>query len=386
MPTTNGSTRVLWELPDPSRAIASRIGMTGDYLPAGMSMENGSWAELSASVAPLFQGVDVTMCNLECPLDTDGLTAMPIGGLGSLVSAHADALDFLPTGIHHVLSVANNHTYNYGTEGAQRTLLEIRRRGMTPLGSECTLREPPAVAVLTSPGGLKLGFWAAANITREPATATVKGVDVATFERGLEALQEMKKQGASFCAALLHAGLMRTDYPDPDDVRLMDRLAQAGFDMVGACHSHRVSGYKVVPRSAGEIAFCFYGLGTLAWNYFASSREREGLLPVAFLDRQGKVARLEIRLIWLDDKGRPTVPDAATSARIFQRLEAISTAIENGSYRRQFYKDMSPDLVKNQLRDTVAAYRDTGMKGIVDKLTRLRIRHIRRLVHKVANL
>lgn len=102
----------------------------------------------------------------------------------------------------------------------------------------------------------------------------------------------MKSRGATFCIALIHAGCLRTNHPDPEDVRLMNLLGQAGFNVVAASHSHRISGYAHLDGFRKHEAFCFYGLGSLVSGYVSSPLEREGLVVTAGFNRDGEFARL----------------------------------------------------------------------------------------------
>ncbi len=100
------------------------------------------------------------------------------------------------------------------------------------------------------------------------------------FHRGLAALEALREQGASCCVAFLHAGEEKTNRAEPDTVRMMDALGAAGFDVVTACHSHRISGWREGRRPDGSRWACLYGLGSLASSVSYSDLEREGVVVV----------------------------------------------------------------------------------------------------------
>jgi hypothetical protein len=254
---------------------------------------------------------------------------------------------------------------------------------MVALGAGRDLCGEPEVTVWQGPEGVRVGFWAAARATSDPATRHSAGVEPATVARGLAALNHFRRQGAPFCIALLHAGCLRTNYPDPEDVELMDRLAEMGFDIVAASHSHRIGGAKIVQSEDDRQAFCFYGLGSLVSGYVASPAEREGLIVVAALDREGALVQIEVRPVLLGDSGFGEIPSPPMRHAILDRFTRISAAIADGSYERAFYRDMSNGLLRLYVRDAALAFRQFGMRGLARKAARVRMRHMKRLVHAV---
>ena len=227
------------------------------------------------------------------------------------------------------------------------------------------------------------GFWAAAKATRDPAKRDSSGVEPATLRRARQALATMELQGANFRVALLHAGCLRTHYPDPEDVRLMDSMAQAGFDIVAASHSHRIGGGRQIAGAKHRPAFCFYGLGSLVSGFSVSPAEREGLVIVLRISQDGQLARVELCAVEIDACGLGAFPSAETSAAILGRFRKISEEIADGSFARLFYRDMSQGMIPLYWRDARAAYHQAGMRGLAGKAGRVRLRHVRRLLHKV---
>lgn len=376
---------VLWERAD-AGPIAARVAIAGDFLPAGALAfpEGGCWREMARHLASLFEDVATSFVNLECTLEADGLPSRPLSGLGQVVSARADSLAYLAAVHCQAAGIANNHSYDFGPTGVARTRDAISRFGMTPLGAGCCLREDPEVFVWQGPGDVRVGFWAAAKATRDAARRKREGVEPATLDRARSALRIMTAGGASCCVALLHAGCLRTNRPDPDDVCLMDAIAGSGFDIVAASHSHRISGWKRIARNDGGPAACFYGLGSLVSGYANDFLEREGLVVVAGLNCRGNLVRVEVRPLLLDKNGFGNVPPPEISGSMLARFKQLSVELADGSFARRFYQDMSRGLLELYVRDVRQAYREDGIRGLARKAGRLRMRHVRRLAHKVA--
>jgi hypothetical protein len=375
---------ILWES-EGSEQIAARIAIAGDFVPAGdLVLPPGSdWRDMACDLAPCFEDISTSFVNLESSLDSDGLSPWPLIGIGQIVSAPAAALDYLDAIHSQAVGFANNHSYDFGTAGVERTRAAISRRGMTPLGAGKSLADPPEVFVWQGPGNIRVGIWTAARATRDPAREKSAGVEPATQARARLALEALERRHARFTVALIHAGCLRTNQPDPEDVHLMDSLAACGFNVVAGSHSHRVGGYKQLDGSHGSPSFCLYGLGSIVSGYAASALEREGLVAVAGLNLRGEMIHLEVRPVMLGESGFGSLPSPGMSREILNRFRQLSREIGDGSFERLFYRDMSHGLLQLYWRDVKMAYRHAGWRGLVRKVSRLRVRHVRRLVHKV---
>jgi poly-gamma-glutamate capsule biosynthesis protein CapA/YwtB (metallophosphatase superfamily) len=375
---------VLWQS-DGSDHVAARVAIAGDFLPAGkLTFPPGrAWRDMADALVSYFEDVSTSFVNLESALDVEGLAPGTLSGIGQIVAAPAVALDYLDAIHSQAVGIANNHSYDFAAAGVERTRSAILHRGMIPLGAGKSLADSPEIFVWQGPGEIRVGFWAAARVTLDPSRDKSAGVEPATCTRARQVLAALEIQRAQVSIALIHAGCLRTNRLDPEDVRLMDELATCGFDIVAASHSHRISGHKQLVGSRGHPSFCFYGLGTLVSGYADSPLQREGLIVVAGLNRRGELIRLELRPLLLEESGFGSLPSTEMSLTILKRFRQLSGEIADGSFERLFYHDMSQGLLRLYLRDAKTAYRAAGLRGLVRKASRLRVRHVRRLVHRV---
>ena len=104
---------------------------------------------------------------------------------------------------------------------------------------------------------------------------------------------------------------------------------------------------------------------------------------VAGLSAKGALVRLEARPVWLDESGFGRIPSTAKRQEMLERFRGLSAEIDDGSYERLFYHDVSQGLARLYLRDARAAFRAAGIRGLASKARRVRLRHVKRLVHKV---
>jgi hypothetical protein len=373
---------LLWQ--DPDRTPVAQFGIAGDFLPAsGLVPAPGqTWSQMAEDIRPLFEDLNFSIVNLECPVGVDGLTPRVKASAGDTFASGSESLTYLLSLRASVVGMANNHSCDYGLEGVDCTRRELLQRSLYPVGTGRTLCEAPNIHIQEIFRGLRVGVWVAARNLPYSATRKNPGMEPATLARGMQALNSIDAAGASCRVAYLHAGTEGTDFPDPEDVALVDALAHSGFDIVAVCHSHRISGYRTFDTGRNYPSHCFYGLGSLSSGVLYSDLEREGLLSVVGLDEKGQIVRLEIRPIFLDSCGRACIPWPEKTSLIVTRFEEISAQIRNGNYRNLFYRDISKSLLQTQTRDIRIAFERAGFRGILQKLTRLRPAHVRRLYHK----
>jgi len=375
---------VLWES-QRARPVAARVAVAGDFLPAGnlAFSESKNWRGMASQLAGHFEDVAASFVNLESALDAEGLVARPLCGIGDNVSAPRAALEYLQEIHSRAVGIANNHSYDFGPACVERARNSISEFGMVPLGAGRTLEDAPGIHVWQGPGDIRIGFWAAAVATHDRATRQSPGVEPASVGRATEALEAMKRLGARFSIALLHAGCLRTNRPDREQVALMDSIAKCGFGVVASSHSHRISGAKVIAGRKDTPSFCFYGLGSLVSGFAASVLEREGLIVAAGFDSGGNLARIEVRPVLLGDAGFGEIPSPEMGRTILARFVRLCGEIAEGSYERLFYQDVSRGLVRLYLRDLRAAFRESGIRGLAQKVSHARMRHVQRLFHRV---
>lgn len=375
---------ILWK--KPANKVVTKIAIAGDFLPScDLKMPDGcGWHDMADLVAPHFEDVNVGIANLECPLGAANLSPKTKPGLGAHFTGPVPALDYLSALKVRVVGLANNHICDYNDKGAARTMFAIAEKNMAAIGVGKTLAESPLTAVWSGPDGARVGFWAAAQGLSELASKT-PGVEPATLERGALALEELTERGARVNVALLHLGLERTNLPDPEDVSLMRSLCKSGFDVVAAAHSHRISGWELVDRGGRPNGFCFYGLGSLSSSVLYSPLEREGLVAVIGLDEGGEIGSVEARPVHLTEAGWGTAPTGHEAEKIERRFMEISQAIHCGSFRNRFYQEISRGFFRRQFKDFKAAIRIGGLRGAIQKIGRLRKRHIKRIIQSALN-
>ena len=161
---------ILWQ--KENTEIAFTIGIAGDFLPAPDFKLPGecTWSSISGFIAPYFKDVDISLVNLECPVDVGNSKARTKMAMGGSFCAPAEVLNFLSSVKTEIVGIANNHIYDYGKEGLESTKRAVLAKGMTPIGCGRTLLDAPDVLVWEGPARTRIGFWAAARGLSENGT------------------------------------------------------------------------------------------------------------------------------------------------------------------------------------------------------------------------
>jgi len=214
-----------------------------------------------ANLSDEFGAADVLVGNLEC-------VASPLGAVA--VDAHplrcpSAALGVLARAQFDVLSVANNHSMDFGRGAFVDMLARIQAAGLEHIGGQAMLRRAQPVLVVER-AGVKVGLLA---YYRPPAAPLV---DV--------------RAARPLCDILVvynHWGREDHVEPTPQQRELAHQLIDAGVDLVVGTHAHVV---QPVEHYRGKLIA--YGLGNFVFDAMrlTEPRRRGALLQVQ-MDSKG---------------------------------------------------------------------------------------------------
>jgi poly-gamma-glutamate synthesis protein (capsule biosynthesis protein) len=241
------------------------IVLIGDVLLAGSAgrliASEGPSAPF-ARVSDVLQRADLAIANLECPLATSGEPA----DKQFTFRARPDAAAALASAGIDLVTLANNHSVDYGPQALLETLDALRKHDVRFVGAGRDLAEAgrPAVFECGSPA-VKIAVLAFSNMlpTSFYAAEDSPGTNPAwpaLVRHGVKA----GRREADIVIVHFHWGPERDSSPSPVQRRLARTAAEAGADLVVGHHPHVLQGFEVLGRSV--IA---YSLG----NFLFPSRE-----------------------------------------------------------------------------------------------------------------
>ncbi len=268
---------------------------------------------------PYVATADLAMVNLETALTTRG-SEQP---KKFHFRAPASALDALAAAGVDVVTMANNHAVDYGSDGLTDTLAARDHSPVPVVGIGRDRDDAFSAATLTAEGQ-RVAFLAATQVpdwtlATWPAGPAKPGVAVAADPARLVAAVRAARRHADVVVVYLHWGTDYTGCPNPLQRRTAAALADAGADVVVGTHAHRVQG-------AGweGTTYVAYGLGNFVWWRRNSEQDsRSGVLTLTLEGRRVVGERWTPMRVSAD--GIPRVPGDAERRALSARWEQART-------------------------------------------------------------
>ncbi len=281
-----------------SRGVGARMASQAD------------WNFPFLKIAPTLREADLTFGNLECPVSDAGRNRH------HLYSFRADpkAIEGLNFAGFDVMSVANNHMYDWGPEALVDTLRRLREAGIQPVGAGADDREAHYPA-LVEVKGLKIAFLAYVNVEPKAATAGPEKPGVAWLDPArVMADIRFARPLADVVIVGLHWGIEYMTRPQPEQVELAHEMIDAGADLVVGGHPHVVQ-----PLEEYQGRWIAYSLGNFVFDQKAPGTHAGLMLKVRISGREiTEVLPVPIAI------GRTTFQAELTSPRKPSRQKAPS--------------------------------------------------------------
>ncbi len=220
-----------------------------------------------AHVAALFEGADLRVANLECPIATTGVevpkpwTFRASPAVLPVVERHFD-----------VVSLANNHSGDFGDEALVETLALLDAAGVPHAGAGRDLAEAHVPRVLEV-GGRRVALVACNEFLPRAfeADAGSPGVAWCEEEQVLGDVAAARATGADLVLPFLHWGWEGEPKPSERQRDLAHRLIDAGADAVIGGHPHIVQDPEIY-----EGHLILYSLGNFVFDGFDTPEGRTG--------------------------------------------------------------------------------------------------------------
>ena len=219
----------------------------------GDLLESGGGDDLLSRVAETLTG-DVVTGNLECVIADDGERNPNSHSHFKVSAAHAAEVlnDF------DIVSLANNHIFDYLDEGIEETIAALRGMGISHVGAGRTQEEALRPVIAETQSGSVAVFGASSAVcyppTKQRYTVASPGTDL------LDAVRTAAGEHA-WVVVHLHAGGGDYRYPAPDVRRTHEALREAGATVVAGHHPHVAQGWICDPTSTS-----FFSLGDFVFD------------------------------------------------------------------------------------------------------------------------
>lgn len=295
----------IYALPNRKEGVVS-LGFIGDILfddeyavmanllNRGVTIENGISEELLVQM----QDVDILMANNEFPYTDRGV---PTEGKTYTFRADTKTVGYLEDMGVDVVSLANNHSYDFGETGLLDTLTTLEEVGMPYVGAGRNLEEAIKPIYFIS-GDIKIAIVSATQIERldnpdtKGATENSPGVFRCWNPEKLYEVVKEARNNSDFVVVYIHWGTENVAEPDWAQLEQAEGLAQAGADLIVGGHSHCLQGIQYY----GEVPV-IYSLGNFWFNsktvdtcFFKVNITKDGIESVQFVPAIQKNCRTDL--------------------------------------------------------------------------------------------
>ena len=283
--------------------------------------------DVAAPLRPLqrrLAAADLTVGNLESTLSMAG---PPRQGDDSF-AADPGVLTGLRDAGFDVLSLANNHTGDFGLPALRQTVRRVHEAGIREVGAGRDLRSAWRPVVL-SREGITFGFLAfnaigetpratrrtpgAASVRMQPRTGPLSPRDLAATTARVRRLADR----VDVVIVLPHWGDQYTHRPVPDQRRVGRALIDAGASVVVGGHPHWV---QDVEMHAGRLLV--HSLGNFVFDMDFSLETREGAM-LALRFRADQVAEARLVPYLIDERFRPRLVRGAAARSVFAGVRGL---------------------------------------------------------------
>jgi poly-gamma-glutamate capsule biosynthesis protein CapA/YwtB (metallophosphatase superfamily) len=269
--------------------------------------QHNDWKWPFLRIADTLRKADLVFGNLESVISDKGQN------LGSIYSFRADpkTLEGLTFAGFDVLSVANNHSLDYGLQAFEDSASRLKKAGIIPVGIELfsAIAENNSQLEIREVKETKVGFLAYTDAGSPlwRATQTTPGVawvDQYTIEEFQNAIRAAKQQ-SDILVVSVHFGEEYQTQPSEIQKLIAQSAVDAGANIVIGHHPHVVQ--PVERYKKGWIA---YGLGNFVFDQGFSKETTEGLL-LEVMVQDKKITRVVHRSIYLNSEFQPSFQNLA---------------------------------------------------------------------------
>lgn len=304
-----------------SDARTVHVAAVGDIMldrSLGHVIESGDLSYPFAGVREVLATADITVGNLESSLGDSG---EPVAKSYNF-QAPPEAAESLALAGFDVMSLANNHAMDFGSEALIQAIDLLERNGIAAVGAGADYSDARKPVIIEE-AGIRVAFLAYVDVPVE-----VTGFDTRTWEAGVDSpglawaypnliSEDVRtaKSNSDVVVVLLHSGYEFLQEPSPPQIASARAAIDAGASLVISHHSHLLQGVEYYRD--GVIA---YGLSNFAFDMDGSP---DSAILNVWLDGEG-VHHIEFVPISIGPWGQPGLATTIDSQRIREEIYRLT--------------------------------------------------------------
>lgn len=231
-----------------------RIKAVGDLMPGGI-LSGKDCVFVSPEVNKYLCEADVKVGTLECGIGNQPTFCKKKSQNSSaFVYAKDDDLKRIQFLGIDAVSLANNHFFDLGEDGAKHTIEQLEKVGIKYFGAGKTIEEAQAPLVYEINGETVafLGFCDMNLKHMQFATNSSPGVNPMEKKHVIDSVKKARKK-YDYVVVVVHWGREHTWWPRPHVVRMAKAMEKAGASLIIGDHPHRIQ--PILKKRNCQIAF-----------------------------------------------------------------------------------------------------------------------------------
>jgi hypothetical protein len=269
-------------------------------------------------MASTLSAPDLTLVNLETAVATRGKPETK----SYVFNADPKAAAAIKAAGIDAVTLANNHSMDYGREGLADTIANLKKGGVPSFGAGANAAEAFA-PWRTTVNGVRiavLGFSKVDELAESWAAKDDRaGVAMAYDEdRAVKAIEAARRDN-DVVIVMPHWGPERVNCPSADQRRLAERFSKAGADVIVGAHGHVLQGSGYLGNT-----YVAYGTGNFLW-YTAGLNEWSKYTAALTLKLRGRTV---VEPTWthaiVSDTGQPVALTGDALAKEQKRMRELN--------------------------------------------------------------
>ncbi len=247
--------------------LVGDINLADDWYTMDAAAQRGSVSDcISENAQSELASADISVVNNEFVYE-DGET--PLAGKTYTFGAATENVKLLKIFSADLVTLANNHVYDYGEAGLISTLDTLDDAGIPYVGAGRNLEEASAIKYFVVKGR-KIAFVSATEIEKfakytkeatENSPGVIKTIDTSLF---CSVIAEAKAN-ADYVVACVHWGIEGKNDFESEQRRMAEDYVKAGADVVIGGHPHRLQGVEFIEDTpvAYSLGNFWFSTGTI---------------------------------------------------------------------------------------------------------------------------
>ncbi len=298
------------------------ILVAGDFVPIERIqslLDKALYEDVFSDVQPIIGGTDFSVVNLEAPIANS--SASPITKVGRNLQSPVSVIGALKYAGFKCVTLANNHFYDYGEEGALNTMKLLMENGIDYVGAGKNEEE----AGMSFYAKIGKEIIAIINCCEHEYSIADKNHAGSNPLNPISLYYSIRnaKENSDYVLLIVHGGIEHYQLPTPRMQQTYRYAIDCGADAVINHHQHCYSGYEIYKDRP-----IFYGLGNFCFDK-KSKRDNiwnEGYMVNLKFSKERVLFEM-IPYIQCNHEAKVKVMDKKLNSRFQERMMQLNSII-----------------------------------------------------------